>query len=271
MQTPSGWATTGAAIYWNVFGSFSKGIKGAMSLNFGQSGGVNCATSCRHHPKHYRPGGVSHGESGECYAIVVERRADRAQLARKLERHETLPASTIVGRAMVELSSMLLRGKSVPWLRISTNGAVPSPESATADSINREIERRLIAGRKPMGTMTFWAEDAGEAKACAKRLRAAGLTVRTQDYGDQVVIEACHDIRVGEIGDLGDLVADYVGSGAIPESGIDAMCREFNFHPSRKLRSFFRRGWDGCPLWLTGLILGYPVENTISIYHDAVS
>jgi len=58
-----------ASIYWQVFGTFSKGVKGALSLNFGQSGGANCATSCRHHPIHFAPGGVSQGEDGECSGL----------------------------------------------------------------------------------------------------------------------------------------------------------------------------------------------------------
>jgi hypothetical protein len=36
---------------------------------------------------------------------------------------------------------------------------------------------------------------------------------------------------------------------------------------------YMSKQWDSppCPLWVTGLILGYPVENTISIYAGAVS
>jgi hypothetical protein len=76
------------------------------------------------------------------------------------------------------------------------------------------------------------------------------------------VILACHDIRVGDIGDLGALRADYAD---VPGLGLDL--GEFERVADRKLSSFFG-GWDSppLPLWLTGLILGYPVENTISIY-----
>jgi len=145
----------------------------------------------------------------------------------------------------------------------------------TGDTINREIEKRLIAGKKPLGIMVFWDEDATEAKACVKRLKAAGLVVRTSTgwrHGQRIV-EACHDIRVGDIGDMGDLIADYIESGAIPESNVDSLCHEFSRNSRRKLKSFLGDNWDNrsCPEWLTGLILGYPVENTISIYHGAVS
>jgi hypothetical protein len=147
-------------------------------------------------------------------------------------------------------------------------------DGATGDTINREIEKRLIAGKKPLGIMVFWEEDATEAKACAARLKAAGLIVRTSTgwrHGQRIV-EACHDIRVGEIGDMGDLIADYIESGAIPDGNIDALGKEFNILSCRKLKSFLGGKWDieDCPPWLTGLILGYPVENTISLYHGEV-
>lgn len=148
-------------------------------------------------------------------------------------------------------------------------------DGATGDSINREIEKRLIAGKKPLGIMVFWDEDAIEAKACVARLKAAGLAVKTSTgwRSGQRIVEACQDIHVGEIGDMGDLIGDYIESGAIPEGRIDSLCREFNVNSGRKLKSFLGGKWDieSCPPWLTGLILGYPVENTISIYHGAVS
>jgi hypothetical protein len=136
---------------------------------------------------------------------------------------------------------------------------------------NLQIERQLIGGRKPLGIMCFWADkSAGEARECARRLRAAGLIVKTSNRGDMIDVEACRDIYVGDIGDLGDLICDYV------EAGIydgDDLCREINLNSDRKLKSFLGRRWDTehNPLWLTGLILGYPVENTISCYHEAVS
>lgn len=143
---------------------------------------------------------------------------------------------------------------------------------------NKWIERQLIAGRKPLGVMYYWADDnaglermnADKARECAARLRSAGLAVKTSNRGDMIDVEACQPLRVGDIGDLGDLVCDYV------EAGIydgDDLCREINLHSGRVLTSFMGRRWDTehNPLWLTGLILGYPIENTISCYQDAVS
>jgi hypothetical protein len=138
---------------------------------------------------------------------------------------------------------------------------------------NLWIERQLIAGRKPLGVMFFWGDERDEAGECAERLRADGLIVRTgPGFTDGTrIVEACQDIRVGDIGDLGDLFADYAES-LIPEYEDD-LREEFNRHAGRRLRSFLGKKWDAehNPLWLTGLILGYPVENTSSCYHDAVS
>ena len=73
---------------------------------------------------------------------------------------------------------------------------------------------------------------------------------------------ACHDMRVQDIGDLRALRDDYA---EIFESGMET--EEIIPYADRALSSFFD-DWDSppLPLWLTGLILGYPVENTISLY-----
>lgn len=144
---------------------------------------------------------------------------------------------------------------------------------AGLENTNLWIERQLIAGRKPLGAMVFWNDERDEAGECAERLRAAGLIVRTgPGFTDGTrIVEACQDIRVGDIGDLGDLFADYVHA-RIPVDEDD-LRDEFNRYAGRRLRSFLGKKWDAehSPLWITGLILGYPVENTISCYHDAVS
>jgi len=129
------------------------------------------------------------------------------------------------------------------------------------------IERQLIRGRKPLGEMHFL--DAGEAREAAKRLKAAGLIVKVSNWGDGGrSVEACQDATVGDIGNLASLVDDYNEAGC-----VDArlMLREIGSIGGKPLKSFFGKWDDGQPLWLTGLLLGYPVENTISIYRGAIS
>ena len=73
---------------------------------------------------------------------------------------------------------------------------------------------------------------------------------------------ACHEIRVCDIGDLDALVTDYA-----PVITMELARNEIGSFADMPLTTFFE-GWDSppLPLWLTGLILGYPIENTISLY-----
>jgi hypothetical protein len=161
------------AIYWNIFTTFSKGTKGALALNFGQSGGANCEESCRHHPIHFRG---AESRDGECYAFHVEERGDRAPLAAKLERHEQLPASVIVGRALVELSAMILRGRIPPWFRFSTNGAIPGPAAARADRRFIPLLRELLTTTRKAGIPVHLPVESAE-KAAFYREAIGGLAV----------------------------------------------------------------------------------------------
>ena len=114
-----------------VLGSFSKGIPGSASLNFGLSGGANCSKKCRHHPEHPA---AAENPAGLCYAYTLEQQADRVQLKDKLARHDSLPASLIVGRAQIELEREALYQKQPrPWFRFSTDGSVPGRVKATRD------------------------------------------------------------------------------------------------------------------------------------------
>lgn len=118
-----------------VLGTFSKGIAGSVSLSFDRSGGSNCDTACKYHPK----------QQGTCYAVRLESRYDRVQLATKLRRHGKMDPADICGRAMAELSDRICRGVSIPWLRISTSGSVPSPAAARANPRFRSTLRALLS------------------------------------------------------------------------------------------------------------------------------
>jgi hypothetical protein len=191
-------AAAAASIYWAVFGTFSKGVRGALALNFGRSGGANCATSCRHHPAHYRPG---ESRAGLCYALVVEHRHDRAQLAAKLDRHEALAPSMIAGRALVELGALALRGVVPPWLRISTSGAVPAPAAALADRRFLPLFRELLTKARDIGTPVHFPVESAE-KADFYRAHVGDIvTVRESIQTprmDPATIER-HDIPRGPV------------------------------------------------------------------------
>ena len=150
----------------SVLGSFSKGVFGSASINFGLSGGANCERRCRHHPEH--PHAIAN-PADACYAKIVELRADRAQLADKLARHEELPASLIVGRARHELEREALYDKAPrPWIRFSTNGSVPGKRKAMRDSSYipklRALLEWLIGKRDAQGRIHFPVESAEKAE-----------------------------------------------------------------------------------------------------------
>lgn len=125
----------------------------------------------------------------------------------------------------------------------------------------------MLAGKKPFACIYFWPDRHSEAVEAQQRLMSAGLVtdLRRRELSPSHAVWdllACHDIRVKNIGDLRALQEDYAGA-----FESDFLTEEIRAFADRKLSSFFD-GWDSppLPLWLTGLILGYPVENTISIY-----
>jgi hypothetical protein len=125
-----------------------------------------------------------------------------------------------------------------------------------------------VCGLKPLGELTF--ESKLDATQGVERLKAAGLdTKMTRGHLNGLGkhwwhVEACQPIRVRDIGDLELLKLDYADAFPAAANEISAEVEHF---ADRRLKSFFGRRWDAedCPLWLTGLILGYPVENSISL------
>jgi hypothetical protein len=135
---------------------------------------------------------------------------------------------------------------------------------------NEAIIQQLVTGHKPLGIVPYLrntreptGEDVAKEKAVSalQRLKGAGLTAEMQLRSERggkyqfYDVTACQNICVAEIGDLQALGLDYEPFGGI------------NVEPyaSRALSSFFG-GWNvnDNPPWVTGLILGYPIENTIS-------
>ena len=166
-----------------VLGTFSKGTKGAVSCNFGVSGGTHCDAGCRHHPN----------KEGDCYAVAVEERADRKGLADKLVRHEQTPASTIAGKAFIEFSRMSF-AKPVPWFRFSTNGSVPQPANAVADRrfkrLFRELCELVVKAETPVHLpvesaekATFYRSIVGDIVTVRESLQTQGMTPETIGSG----------------------------------------------------------------------------------------
>lgn len=123
-----------------ILGTFGKGIDGSISINFGVSGGPDCDTSCKHHPE-----STAKDATNLCYAARSEIRPDRTQLAKKLARHQEMPPALVLGRALFEIQQIIGRGKVVPWVRISTNGALPMPSKVRGNKLFRSQLRALLS------------------------------------------------------------------------------------------------------------------------------
>ena len=182
-----------------VLGTFSKGVKSARTINFGVSGGANCATECRHHPLNYVG---ADSRAGLCYAKVVEGRDDRKQLADKLARHEALPASQIIGRAFVELSRVALNAGKLPqWLRFSTNGALPTPAAPAADRriIPLLVETLQFAKKHtiPVHLPVETADKAAFYRAKLGELVTVRESIQTADMSPETI--ASHAIPAGPV------------------------------------------------------------------------
>lgn len=95
------------------FGTFSKGVTGAIALNFAPSGGAFCSDSCPH-------------KAGDCYAIRLEkvRPTIAASGLRKQSDH--------VGH-LAYLAYADWVNPTVPWIRFSAFGSVPPNPEENAD------------------------------------------------------------------------------------------------------------------------------------------
>ena len=124
-----------------IIGSFGKGIDGSISINFGVSGGPDCDPACRHHPDSLAPDGATHA----CYAARSEIRPDRTQLSAKLHRHQGMPPALVLGKALLEIQRIVERGKVVPWVRLSTNGALPMPRKVRGNKLFRSQLLALLS------------------------------------------------------------------------------------------------------------------------------
>jgi hypothetical protein len=139
------------------------------------------------------------------------------------------------------------------------------------EDVNDATIQQLVTGRKPFACVTYPDHEETTARDAMRRLEAAGLVAEMRERGVEISgdrhvwdVLVCHDLRVRDIGDLRALGEDYAEALDLDvEPGILLFA-------DRALSSFFD-DWDTppLPLWLTGLILGYPVENTVSIYLES--
>ncbi|MEX1014262.1 MAG: hypothetical protein WDZ80_03830 [Candidatus Paceibacterota bacterium] len=132
------------------------------------------------------------------------------------------------------------------------------------DLSNEALLERVLKGNKPMAAITAWEKE--DLEFCD------GLVDRRKyySYSDQYLLTGAFYTLVavkGKFKDLFDLQSLYE---TYKENGIDIDIEE---HKNKTIQNFFH-DWDGhdyhIELWVLGLILGYPIENTISIYREGV-
>ena len=129
-----------------------------------------------------------------------------------------------------------------------------------------EQQMRLIdrvgAGLKPMGVLHYDSRPLAFQVANAIR-NGTNLDVKVTKTHNYEVALAQHGTLV-ELFDLDALALDYIDNGIFTSADMARMVTKYSHH---RLIDF-SEGWDveDIPAWVTGLILGYPVENTISLY-----
>ena len=138
---------------------------------------------------------------------------------------------------------------------------------------NEIIFERLVAGRKPLGGLRFW-DDAGEKKEkFLQRLLDSDLRYTRAREQQEEFFTVSRRGRLGDLFNFDGIAKDYAelerGAGCCILGSHANLERFLNSLASESLESYL--GFDhlhpksSFDFILTGLILGYPLENTYAI------
>ena len=141
--TPKNWKPS--------LGEFSKGVPGSVALNFSESGGVNCSSTCQAL------------KLGVCYAVHVEKMKPSVQ--KSGERKREMGFADLCRSYRTLILRRLAKGREIPWLRISTFGSVPNRPLTSEEVIAFVDLMRAIPAETPVHFPV-------ESKAKAERFRA---------------------------------------------------------------------------------------------------
>jgi hypothetical protein len=134
-----------------TLGEFSKALPGSVALNFSESGGENCSTTCQAL------------KLGVCYAVHVEKMKPSVQKSGERKREFGFAALCRAYRA--QILRRVAKGEKIPWLRISTFGSVPN-RPLTAEEVSAFVDLvRAVPAETPIHFPV-------ESKAKAERFRA---------------------------------------------------------------------------------------------------
>lgn len=152
-------------------------------------------------------------------------------------------------------------------------GWMPLDSLEEDTSIDDPALRQLLSYLKPLGFICESSKKEAEQTARELRQMHEDFDVKVLPPGphrlNHTIAIATQKGTLREIFDLDSLYRDYLENDVIPKKQLD---REFSKYGDRTLISFAGKFDidEGIPPWVTGLILGYPVENTISLYRGYV-
>ena len=130
------------------------------------------------------------------------------------------------------------------------------------DLSNKELLNRVLQGKKPMAVIDEWEKSNLEIydKLVDKNLFHISNPIKYEKTRAHYIIVAVKG-KLKDLFDLNILYETYL------ENGISI---DIDTYKDMSLDNFYYN-WDDVALWVTGLILGYPIENTISIYKRDVT
>jgi len=132
-------------------------------------------------------------------------------------------------------------------------------EMPTEEDVKKQIFQRTINRKKPFGVLCQNTLEEAKQYCEVEKLKGLFCEYQKREKGYQVILG-----QKGNLNDLFDLEAlkkDY--------SDFDDIVKEIGAKKYKKLSEYIDT-WDtelGAKLWETGLILGYPIENTLSLYY----
>ena len=124
---------------------------------------------------------------------------------------------------------------------------------------------RVLQGKKPMSNIRFWKNEERDQYIKEKNIDKIDKAKFDVEINDKE-INITRKGKVGELFNLEKLKEDY------KRAGIDIDIEKVK---NKEMKNYFR-DWDHqdntgkVKAWETGLILGYPIENTISFYKGGI-
>jgi len=149
------------------------------------------------------------------------------------------------------------------------DGSIRAPFESNSDI----ILQRVIEGAKPLGGLVGWADQQEKIAGWKNQISRAGLGLFCYEEGIKNTLIICRQGILDELFDFEDLITDYMALSQATRLGVlgspgtinkflnsirkDAMTKYLQFDHLHPHSAF--------DYIVTGLILGYPIENTYAV------